>query len=83
MYKRSDELIKIISEKIATCEDQSVKDYFVSKLKLTGSEYTDMVAQSIQSDTKSAKKAHFEKLINNSEQKSQAFDNTTLRVKPS
>ena len=47
VYKRSDELIKLISDKIATCEDQSVKNYFVSKLKLLNSEYGNFVVESI------------------------------------
>ena len=47
VYKRSDELIKLITDKIATCEDQSVKNYFVSKLKLLNSEYGNFVVESI------------------------------------
>ena len=82
-YKRSEELIKLISEKIATCDDQSVKNYFLTKLKLTSSEYNDFIAQSIQTDVKSAKKSHFEKIISSSEQKEPAYDNTTLGVRSS
>lgn len=81
VYKRSDELVKLISEKIATCEDQSLKDYFVSKLKLMQSDYGDFVAESIQTDVKSAKKGHFEKLISNKQ--SEVFDSKTLGSNPS
>jgi len=50
---------------------------------MTGSEYSDFIAQSIQTDAKSAKKNHLEKLISDTERKEQALDNTTLGVKPS
>jgi hypothetical protein len=83
VYKRSEELIKIISEKIASCEDQSVKNYFISKLKLAGSEYNDFIAQSIQSDVKSAKKSHFEKIISGNDKNLPVLDNTTAGVRPS
>lgn len=55
----------------------------MAKLKLTSSEYNDFIAKSIQTDVKSAKKSHFDKIISSNEQKQPVYDNTTLGVRSS
>jgi hypothetical protein len=47
-YRRSEELVKLLSEKLGASQDPQAKNYLVSKLKLTGTNYADFIADSLQ-----------------------------------